>query len=175
MSCAPSVSHCWDFLMLASRRSSQPCDEIPSWVAASIITENGLQWRDVRGRKWILLMGKYRTKWDMRIVECDARRVWEKKVGIDPRLKTRWTENGSNPLQRDRPVEMHSYFVMCSKHDVIMCWISVYTNRLERWETWHCNCSFKFMGLNYTVGSEQHWNDTHTIKYKLSVWGERQN
>lgn len=51
--------------MLASLQSSQPCDEIPSRVAASIITGNGLQGRDMREMKWILLMVKHRIKWDM--------------------------------------------------------------------------------------------------------------
>lgn len=61
--------------MLASLQSSQPCDEIPSRVVASIITENGLQGRDMREMKWILLMVKHRIKWDMAVVDKDERRV----------------------------------------------------------------------------------------------------
>lgn len=45
--------------MLASPQSSEPCDEIPSRVAAFIITGNGLQGWDIREMKWILLMAKH--------------------------------------------------------------------------------------------------------------------
>lgn len=74
--------------MLASLQSSQPCDEIPSRVAASIITGNGLQGRDMREMKWILLMGKHSIRWDMGTVDGDERRVCERQLGIDLKDKT---------------------------------------------------------------------------------------
>lgn len=61
--------------MLASLQSSQPCDEIPSRVVASIITGNGLQGQDMRDMNWILLMVKHCIKWDMGMVYKDERRV----------------------------------------------------------------------------------------------------
>ena len=77
MSCGVLVSHCCDrdFLMLASLQSSQPCDEIPSRVAASIITGDGLQGWDMREMKWILLMAEHCIKWDMGMVDKDEMRV----------------------------------------------------------------------------------------------------
>ena len=67
--------------MWVSQLSSQPCDEIPSRVTASIITGDGLQGWDMREMKWILLMAKHCIKWDMGMVvkdesECE-RYCWE--------------------------------------------------------------------------------------------------
>lgn len=83
------MSHCYDrdFLMLASLQSSQPCDEIPSRVAAPIITGNGLQGWDMREMKWILLMAKHCIKWDMGMVD-DEMRDEEGQLGICLKDKT---------------------------------------------------------------------------------------
>ena len=74
--------------MLASLQSSQPCDEIPSRVAADIITGNGLQGRGMREMKWILLMGKHSIRWDMGAVDRDESRDM---------MQIKRTASGSDP------------------------------------------------------------------------------
>lgn len=113
--------------MLASPQSSEPCDEIPSRVAAFIITGNGLQGWDIREVKWILLMAKHWIKWDMGMVYRDERRVWERQVGIYilRRNKIWQRQKGQNivptrGLKKKKPVGNHLFF---SNMHWIQCFI----------------------------------------------------
>lgn len=78
-----------DFLNLASLQSSQPCDDIPSWEAAFIITGNRSQGRDMRDEVDCFDV-KHWIQWDLERVNKGVRRVWDGQVGTRLKDTTWW-------------------------------------------------------------------------------------